>query len=157
METLGSRGSEDLDSDSCTGTTGAVLRCSNGSCLAASARWLGSVGSALLAEAEALRDGLRLIPAGSYEHIILETDAQDLVLLWQARAKQRSEVATILDDIETIATAFTSFRVRQTRRPSNFAAHLCAQHASATLESFSWLSLPSFLQRCLQSDCNETF
>lgn len=52
-----------FDSDSCTGATGAVLRCSNGSCLASSARWLGSVGSALLAEAEALRDGLRLIPA----------------------------------------------------------------------------------------------
>jgi hypothetical protein len=48
--------------ESCTGATGAVLRGSDGCFRAASARWMNSVGSAPLAEAEALRDGVRLRP-----------------------------------------------------------------------------------------------
>ena len=50
------------------------MRDSNGVLRAASARCLDSVGSALQAEAEALRDGVRLIPEGTTEHVILETD-----------------------------------------------------------------------------------
>jgi len=59
-----------------TGATGALMRDSNGVLRAASARCLDSVGSALQAEAEALRDGGRLIPESTTEHVILETDSQ---------------------------------------------------------------------------------
>lgn len=55
---------------------GAVVRCSFGTFRAASARWLSSVGSALLAEAEALREGVRLIPARTQHHVVAEMDAQ---------------------------------------------------------------------------------
>jgi hypothetical protein len=48
--------------ESNTGATGAVLRDSNGIFMAASARWMDSLGSALLAEAEAFRDSVLLIP-----------------------------------------------------------------------------------------------
>jgi len=40
----------------------------------ASAQWINSAASALLAEAEALQDGVYLILAGVREHIIVETD-----------------------------------------------------------------------------------
>jgi hypothetical protein len=43
--------------ENCTGATGAVLRGSDGGFRSASPRSLGSVGSALLAEVEALQDG----------------------------------------------------------------------------------------------------
>lgn len=46
------------------------------------------VGSALLAEAEALRDGVQLIPAGTREHIIVEIDSQVLASLWRDREKR---------------------------------------------------------------------
>jgi ribonuclease HI len=78
--------------ESCTGATGAVLRGSDGRFRAASARWMNSVGSALLAEAEALRDGVRLIPEGTQAKIVAETDSLELVSLWQKRRNQRSEV-----------------------------------------------------------------
>jgi hypothetical protein len=45
------------------------------------------VGSALLEEAEALRDVVRLIPTGTREHIIMEIDSQVLVSLWRDRDK----------------------------------------------------------------------
>ncbi|CAD6236378.1 unnamed protein product [Miscanthus lutarioriparius] len=94
-----------------TGAAGAVVRDSSGNFCAASARWLGPVGSVLIAEAEAIRDGLRLIPQGTMEHIIGETDAQEVVTLWKNRTRQRSEIAAILKEIEEIVSAFTSFEL----------------------------------------------
>jgi len=70
-----------------SGATGAVLRDSDGNLRMASARWIDLVGSALLAEVEALRDGVRLILAGTREHIIMETDSLVLVSLWRDRDK----------------------------------------------------------------------
>ena len=64
------------------GATGAVLQGNNGNFQTASARWLESLGSALLAETEALRDGVRLIPEGTGERIIVETDSPELVSPW---------------------------------------------------------------------------
>jgi len=54
----------------------------------------------------------------------VEIDAQELVSLWQAKASNISEATTILDDIEEIATAFTSFREIHIQRSSNFPACL---------------------------------
>jgi len=94
-----------------TGATGAVLRDSSGNFFPASARWLDSLGSALLAEAEALRDGVRLIPGGTRERIILKTDSQELASLWNNRRMHRSEIAAILEDVEEMASNFISFQV----------------------------------------------
>jgi hypothetical protein len=95
----------------------------------ASALLMHLVGSALLAEADALRDGVWLIPAGTREHIIVETDSQVLVSLWRDRDKHRSEVGVIMDEVAALASAFTSFRVVFTKRLVNFAAHLCAKQS----------------------------
>jgi hypothetical protein len=112
------------------------------------------VGSALLAEAEALRDGVRLIPTGTRELIIVETDSQVLASLWRDRDKHRSEVGVIMDEGAALASAFTSFRVVFSKRVVNFAAHLCAKQALDCKQNFVWLSAPTFLQQCLQLDCN---
>jgi hypothetical protein len=60
--------------DSCEGVVGVVVHGSSGQLRVASAWRLSSVGSALLAEAEALREEVRLIPAGTQDHIVAETD-----------------------------------------------------------------------------------
>jgi hypothetical protein len=93
---------------------------------AASARWLDSVESVLLAEVEALRDGVRFIQEGTRERVIVETDSQELVSLWNNRRKYRSEITAIMDAVEEMASNFTSFQVIHARRSANFAAHLCA-------------------------------
>ena len=84
------------------------------------------MGSALLAEAESLRDGVRLIPEGTTEHIILETDSQELVSLWKNRVNHRSEVTAILRDIEEMLASKPPAKIIHVRRSANFAAPLCA-------------------------------
>jgi ribonuclease HI len=99
----------------CTGATGVVIRDANGSFIKASARRLTSVASALIAEAEAMRDGVRLAQ-GAQEGIRVETDSQELVSLWRSRKEARSEIATILHDVQEMAAAFSSFTVSHVRR-----------------------------------------
>ena len=82
---------------------------SNGSFLAVSARVLTSVGSALLSEAEALREGIRLMQEGTRDHIVVETDAQELVSLWQNMSNHMSEVAGDSEIcVETMLEGLTS-------------------------------------------------
>ena len=68
--------------ESNTGATGVAVRDSTGSLATALAQWLNSTGSALMAENEALRDGIRSIPEGTNEHVVLETNSQELVTPW---------------------------------------------------------------------------
>jgi hypothetical protein len=117
---------------------------------------LSSVGSALLAKAEALREEVRLILAGTQDHIIAKTNCQVLVSLWKNRGIHRSEIATILNEVEELVASFTSFRLVHTRRLTNHAAHFCAQHSLVSFHNFVWQSPPSFLQNCLQFDCNSS-
>jgi hypothetical protein len=72
----------------------------------------------------------------------------------EEQGKHRSEIKAILDDVDERVSNFTSFHLLHTRREANFAAHLSAQHASSTLASSVWPNPPSFLQYCLQFDCN---
>jgi hypothetical protein len=127
---------------------------SSGLLRVASVRQLSLVGSALLAEAEALREGVRLIPVGTQDHIVAETDCHVLVSLWKNRGTHRSEVATILNEVEELVASFTSFRLVHTRRSVNHAGHLCAQHALVSVHNFVWQSPPRFLQ--MQFNCNSS-
>jgi hypothetical protein len=54
---------------------GTVMRGSDGRLRIALDRWINMAGSTLVVEAEALRDGVHLIPAGKREHIIVESDS----------------------------------------------------------------------------------
>jgi hypothetical protein len=122
----------------------------------ASARQLSSVGLALLADAKALREEVRLIPTDTQNHITAETDCQVLVSLWKNRGIHRSEIATILNEVEELVASFMSFKLVRTRRSMNHAAHFCAQHSLVSFHNFVWQSPPSFLQNCLQFDCNSS-
>ena len=62
-----------------------------GAMLAASARWKDSMGSALMAEAEAFRDGVWLIPAGTRERIVVESDCLELVTRWKNKGNYGSD------------------------------------------------------------------
>jgi hypothetical protein len=49
--------------------------------------------SALAVEAEACRDGVRLVVAKGIRRVVIETDSLELVSLWKNRRQQRSEVS----------------------------------------------------------------
>lgn len=98
--------------------------CGDGSFLAASARRNVSVGSALMAEAEALREGEKLVPQGLMHHVVAETDSQELVALWLSRRNDRSQIATILKEMEDASADFVAFTVVHVRWTANRAAHV---------------------------------
>ena len=119
-------------------------------------RLLDSAASALLTEAEALRDGLRLIPQGTLERVTAETDSQELVSLWRSRGEDRSELTAIFSDVQDLAATFTSFELVHVRRSANFAAHLCSRNGCNSSSALVWVEQPpSFLQHCLLNDCND--
>ena len=49
------------------------------------------MGSALMAEAEAFRDGDWLIPAGTRERIVVESDCLELVTPWKNKGNYGSD------------------------------------------------------------------
>ena len=110
-----------------SGAAGAVARDSEGSFLMASTRRLPGVSSALAAEAEALREGVRLVHSVTTGSVVMETDSLELVSLWSKRAIQRSELAPVFYDIKELAASFSSFSVVHARRSANKAAHVCAK------------------------------
>jgi ribonuclease HI len=140
-----------------TGATGAIIRDANGAFIAAAARRLNSVASALMAEAEALRDGARLAAQGIQEGVIVETDSQQFVSLWRSRKGTRSEIGAILHEVEEVAATFRSFTVTHVRRSANVAAHTCARNTSPASLASVWVQQPpSFLQASLLVGCNHS-
>ena len=86
--------------------------------------------------------------------VIMETDSLELLGLWNNRASQRSEFAPIFEDIQGLASSFSSFCVVHVKRTANGAAHACAQ-AAYSIPFEVWANTPpSFLLQVLQDDCN---
>ncbi|RCV17756.1 hypothetical protein SETIT_3G245300v2 [Setaria italica] len=115
--------------------TGVVIRRADGSFHAPASRWLPTVASALIADAEAYRDGLRLMHGAGSARVLVETDSLQLVTLWKNRKNQRSQID-------------------YTRCSANIAAHMCAKLASLDRPSYVWHDQPLiFLMYCLKSEC----
>ncbi|OEL30144.1 hypothetical protein BAE44_0008836 [Dichanthelium oligosanthes] len=83
-----------------------------------------------MAEAEACRDGVKLIDPGDRRAVVAETDSLELVALWNSMGEHRSEISVILEDIQEITSVFSAFSLVHVRRSANTAAHLCAKFAS---------------------------
>jgi ribonuclease HI len=127
--------------ESLLGATRAVVRDEHGAFLKAMARQIPSVGFALMVEAEAWRDGLRLLGPLPQQKVILETDSLELVNLWRGYEDYRSEVHPILQDVQVMSSIFSSFLVRHIKQSGNAAAHTCARNASCNL-AIVWEGTP---------------
>jgi len=84
----------------------------------------------------------------------METDSMEVVDLWNNRTFQRSEYAPIFNDIQELASSFSSFYVMHAKRTANQAAHACARHAASSAFEVWAPTPPSFLLQALQDDCN---
>jgi NADH:ubiquinone oxidoreductase subunit E len=51
-------------------------------------------------EAEAWRDGLRLLDPSVHRHVILEYDSMEVIKLWRTRDDQRSEIIPIMKEVQ---------------------------------------------------------
>jgi ribonuclease HI len=136
------------------GTTGLVMRDHAGDLVRGQAVWYAHAANALIMEAIAVRDGVRLACDLGISHVEVETDASDVVKLWKDRNQGRSEITSILQEIEGMTSNLEFFQLAFIGREANEGAHLCAKQASATRRRCLWINyIPSFLVRCLQNDC----
>ena len=89
-------------------------------------------------------------------HVIFETDSTELVRYWEARAVDRSVIATVLKDVSDLLDQFQVFSLVFARRSANTAAHVCARAACLGGVSQVWLGdvVPEFLMDSLCADCN---
>ncbi|KAE8816044.1 Alanyl-tRNA synthetase [Hordeum vulgare] len=83
----------------------------------------GGVTDPLVAEALALREGVRFARVRGFSRVVLETDSLELVQLWHLRDNSRSVVAPIMDEIgENVAFfllfVFSIVIVQLTRLPT---------------------------------------
>jgi ribonuclease HI len=128
-----------------TDATGAIIRREDGSFLTAMAQRLPSVTSALMAEAEACRHRLRLLPRMPQQRVILETGSQEFVTLWRSRDDHRLEITPTLRDIQELVTTFISFSVVHVRQMGNATTHLCARNVLSCNPIIWENTPPSFL------------
>jgi ribonuclease HI len=102
-----------INTDACyhqvaqAGSTGLVVRDSQGGLIRAQALWYDHAASAHAMEAHAIRDGARLAAERGYTNIIIESDAKEVVRLCD-EADDRSEIMAICQDIREIKRAFNS-------------------------------------------------
>jgi ribonuclease HI len=139
------------------GSTGLVIRDHDGRLIQGQALWYESAGGAMIMEALALRDGVRLAIDRSYQHVEVETDAQEVLKLLEDTGGGRSEIASICQEIKELSEFFNSLNFRYIGRLGNEAAHKCAKIASFDRRRCVWINYtPPFLVDILAKDCNPT-
>lgn len=109
------------------GGTGLGIRNHKGTLLRAQAIWYDAGLSAMAMEAYAIRDGVQLAHNIGMRKVIVETNAQTVVNMWNARCFDHSEIASTLHEIRELCGNLEEFRLVFTTREANELAHLCAK------------------------------
>ena len=136
------------------GATGAVLRDSSGNFIRGSAKWYDHCLDALIVEALACRDGLRLAIQFGARRVWLESDCQQLIQLWQAGSNQRSTIATVLQEIRELSLVFLEFNFSFIPRNCNKVAHSLAKRVTADTRAGLWTYAPAYVLDALTAYCN---
>jgi hypothetical protein len=85
--------------------------------------------------------------------VIVETDRQELVALWNSRTTNRCVVIPSLNQIQELSCQCTYFAFAHIRREANMGAHYTAKFAFASNFECIWLyDVPDFLSLCIQWD-----
>ncbi|CAD6273370.1 unnamed protein product [Miscanthus lutarioriparius] len=141
-------------SDAGQGATGTVLRGPAGSFIAGRASWYPHDIDALMMEALACRDGMILARDSGVERLQLETDCQELAVLWSRRTYKRSYLAAIFRDIEETSVNFIDFSLMYANRSCNRVAHMLAKQVTDDIRLGEWHSAPTCIDLLLTEDCN---
>ncbi|XP_071683496.1 uncharacterized protein [Lolium perenne] len=136
------------------GASGLVLRDHTGALIRGQAIWYSQAASVLIMESLAVRDGIKLASDLGLSRVEVETDSNDVVRLWNDRASGRSEISSILQEIEDLSSNMEYFHLSFIGREANEGAHLCAKQASSSRHRCLWINyVPTFLSDCLYKDC----
>jgi hypothetical protein len=130
-----------------------VLHNAQGQFVAAQCKWHESIPDALPAEAYACRDAALLIRNLELTKVIVETDRQELVSLWNSRANNRRVILPVLNQIQELCRSCTHFDFVYVRREAKMAAHYTTKFALVSDSECRWTHhIPMFLLQCIQHD-----
>lgn len=104
------------------GAIGVILKDDNGRFYGAEAKWYSHALSALVMEATACRDGLKLAIQIGMHRLLLETDRFSIVDMWKNLFGHRSEISLILSEIKGLSRNFSEYDFCFVRRLGNAAA-----------------------------------
>lgn len=111
--------------------------------------------NSLATEAQAFRDGIRLMLDWNLDSVIVESDSQALINLWNSCVSHHSEILAIFGEIQVLSKSFSYFKLVYVRCRVNLATHICAKQASVAIPLSAWLNeTPYFLVQCIEHDCN---
>ena len=109
----------------------------------------------LMAEAYAIRDGVRLACDLGYREVALESDSLQVVKMLESSHHNRSEISAILHEITVLSGHLENFKLIYVPREANELAHLCAKQATSSRRRCLWINyIPAFLIDCIRRDCN---
>ena len=144
--------------ESGTGATGVIIRDHTGSCIAAANRFLDHVGDVPMAEALALRDGLRLAQQIGSNNIIIQSDCLMVVDTMKDGGFSATSAAPIFDECQVLRSDFVSCAIEYCNRETNEVAHLLARTSLAEKASCTWADEPpSFIVAALADDVSLVF
>ena len=136
------------------GGTGLVVCDHTGKLIRSQARWYEHINSARMMEAMAMLDVVVLASDMGWRRILVESDAFDVVNLWESRDFARADIAKPLQEIKELCGNFISLSISFVRREANTAAHLSAKQASEVRRRCLWINfIPEFLHDVIAREC----
>lgn len=112
--------------------------------------------SALVAEALAVRDALRLVRSMNLQHVVFELDNASIIDASRG-TKEFREIQNIIHDIIFIKTSFSSCGFTWVKRTGNKVAHQIAALAKSNMLQGNWvMNLPESLQKVILEDARMT-
>ncbi|XP_071677002.1 uncharacterized protein [Lolium perenne] len=141
--------------DTLQGASGLVVRDHNGLLIRGQAIFYEHATSALVMEAQAIRDGVQLALERNYQKVEIQTDAQEVLKMMDDPGGGKSIIASICQEVKELGGSFSSLKFSFVGRLANEAAHNCAKQASSVRRRCLWINFtPPFLVDILAKDCN---
>ena len=135
------------------GSTGAVIRDSSGSFIAAAARFIEHVQDAPMAEAMALREGLLLAQQIGCNRLMIQSDCLEVVETMKQDGISATAILNRYDECSQLWQDFVSISIKHGNREAHKVAHEVARLAMASKLSCNWVNeLPSFILEALVND-----
>jgi ribonuclease HI len=122
-------------------SSGCVIRDSRGQFMGAFCGRIDGVIDVTTAEAQALRDGLRLAERVGCTRLYVESDCMEAIQALTDPLHNRIVGSAFLDECRMILAGFSSTRIAHCPRDANKAAHMVAR-STQVLDSFVWLDDP---------------
>jgi ribonuclease HI len=142
-----------FSAESHSGATGAIIRDGRGDFIAASSTFLPHVGSAQMAEAIAMLQGLRLANDKGCNNIEAESDSLEVIQLCSGEERIWNEATAVYADILNQASMIGNVEFTHCGRDINSVAHEIARECSVSQISCNWVDEPpSFLLQTLLDD-----